>query len=386
MDDDLTARAQAVGPQQRQSQSALQPAQGGAVEPANAKERQRGPQEGPAERYELRDPVRELTYRVDSFSEVTAKAAQLGATRFTAIAADGTRTPIRKVGDEWQRGDSLPALLKPPPDLATHLDNFPDLPIDPLADPARSPRQDKTGAKALAKIDAQAERAAMVARIESSLADRYIIKRAPITLGDMTIGSTEYRFRGDSSRVAFTESNQRLTTDINSPSVARSMVDLAQARGWKGLRVSGSDDFRRMVWLEASIRGVKAIGYEPNLGDLQHLRREHELRQTNRIEPTHEAASAAAAAPAGGKPSARGGGRKAVIAAMDAILTEKKVPEAKRLAVLAAAEKQLAQMARNGHVPKVKVYDRNAERQVQIAPTAADLSRQQDRTGPTHTR
>jgi hypothetical protein len=43
-------------------------------------------------------------------------------------------------------------------------------------------------------------------------------------------------------------------------------------------------------------------------------------------------------------------------------------------------------MARNGHVPKVKVYDRNAERQVQVATPAADLSRQQGRTGPTLTR
>jgi hypothetical protein len=113
-----------------------------------------------------------------------------------------------------------------------------------------------------------------VARLEAALMDRYIIKRAPVTMGDVTIGRTEYRFRGDTSRVAFTESTFRLATDTNSPSVARSMVDVAEARNWKALRVSGNEDFKRMVWLEASVRGVKTLGYEPNPGDLEVLKRE----------------------------------------------------------------------------------------------------------------
>lgn len=42
------------------------------------------------------------------------------------------------------------------------------------------------------------------------------------------------------------------------------------------------------------------------------------------------------------KSSARGGSRKAVVAAIEALLIEKKVPQAKRQAVLAAAEERLA--------------------------------------------
>src|SRR5207244_12697011 len=131
--------------------------------------------------------------------------------------------------------------------------------------------------------DAQAERAALVARLEAALTDRYIIKRAPVTVGHATIGHTEYRFRGDPSRVAFTESTFRLATDTNSPSVARSMVDVAEARNWKALRVSGHEEFRRLVWFEASLRGVKTIGYEPMPSDLAWLRSERETRQANRI-------------------------------------------------------------------------------------------------------
>ncbi|MEO8038207.1 MAG: LPD7 domain-containing protein [Betaproteobacteria bacterium] len=138
-------------------------------------------------------------------------------------------------------------------------------------------------ARATATIDAQAERAALVARLESALMDRCIIKRAPVTTGDVTIGRTEYRFQGDTSRAAFAEPIFRLATDTNSPSVARSMIDVAEARNWKALRFSGNEDFKRMVWLEASVPGVKTLGYEPNPGDLEALKREREARLVNRI-------------------------------------------------------------------------------------------------------
>ena len=67
-----------------------------------------------------------------------------------------------------------------------------------------------------------------------------------------------------------------MATDTNSSSVARSMVDVAETRNWRALRVSGNEDFKRMVWLEASVRGVKTLGYEPLSADLEVLKRERE--------------------------------------------------------------------------------------------------------------
>lgn len=373
------------------SNSRSAPIRGGTVEPANraalAKERFQTPHEQPGERFELRDPFFDVTYRAKTFDEMIAKAGQMGATRFAAIDGEGARTPIQKVNGEWQRGTALPALPKRPSDPMTTRDDVPDVSAEPMAGPTatKNAPQDKATAKAIARIDAEAERAAMVARIESSLSERYVIKRAPVMVGDIKIGSTEYRFRGDSSRVAFTESTFRLATDTNSPSVARSMVDLAQARNWKGLRVSGAEDFRRMVWLEATVRGVKAVGYEPNLADMEVLKREREARQTNRIEPARDA-GAGNATTANEKSSVRGGGRKAMIAAIDAVLIAKKVPEAKRQAVLAAASEQLAQQTRSAALPKIKVYDRTAQRPLPITPPTPDLNRAQDRAAPTRSR
>ncbi|MEH0164814.1 LPD7 domain-containing protein [Paucibacter sp. JuS9] len=371
------------------------PIRGGSVEPANraaiAKERFQTPHPERGEHFEFRDPFFDVTYRAKTFDEMTAKAEQMGASRFTAIDAKGARTQIQKVNGDWQRGEPLPALTQRPSEPMTTRDDVPDASANPMTGSAAAQRSplDKAmamaTAKVVARIDAKAERAAMVARIESSLSERYVIKRAPVMVGDMKIGSTEYRFRGDSSRVAFTESTFRLATDTNSPSVARSMVDLAQARDWKGLRVSGAEDFRRMVWLESTLRGVKAVGYEPNLADMEVLKREREARQTNRIEPARDAGTANATT-ANEKSSVRGGGRKAMIAAIDAVLIAKKVPEAKRQAVLTAASEQLTQRSRSTALPKIKVYDRTAQRQLPITPPAPDLNRAQDRAALSRSR
>ncbi|MGE0429862.1 MAG: LPD7 domain-containing protein [Hydrogenophaga sp.] len=341
---------------------------GGTVEPADralvAIRTFQTPEPEPGERYELRDPFADLTYRSDRYLDMTAKADQLGANRFVALDAKGQKSFVHKVDGQWQREEprepQRPSPTTPPEKAA----------------PEVAPSE------ASARLDAQAEREALVARLEAALTDRYIIKRAPVTLGDLNIGLTEYRFRGDTSRVAFTESTFRLATDTNSPSVARSMVDVAEARNWQSLRVTGNEDFRRMVWLEAAARGVKTLGYEPNLADQERLKVERELRQTNRIEPAREA-GAAHGNNAADKPAGRGsGGRKTVLAAIEAILVANRVPEKRREAIMAAAEQKLAQRIREGQVPKVKLYDKNAPSQRPVVAPTQEQQRTRERAAP----
>lgn len=362
------------------------PAQGGTVEPANratvAKARFQTPLELPGERYELRDPFAEVTYRANTLPEIVAKAEQVGSSRFVAVDAEGRRTPVQKVDGEWHRGTQRAANPERP-DTAPARDGIPDIgnvvPMKGTMAPAPIQAADLRN---IAKIDAQAERAALVARLEASLAERYVIKRAPVTIGDVTVGRTEYRFRGDTSRLAFTESTFRLATDTNSPSVARSMVDVAEARNWKALRVSGHEEFRQRVWFEASLRGVKTIGYEPLPSDLAWLRSEREARLVNRIEPARDAGSGAAAAPME-KASARGGGgRKAVLAAIEAVLVAKNVPAKRREAIMTAATEKLAQRVRDGQAPKVKVYDKAAPSQRPVITPTPDVQRTRERAAP----
>jgi hypothetical protein len=371
---------------------------GGFLEPANratvVKALYQAPVEVAGERYELRDALAELTYRSNTITDVIAKANQLGSSRFVAIDAEGKRTTIQRVegttGPEWQRGPQRPAAPERAVD-PTERDEVPDMPgVGAKVGRATGTREhgpgipDATDSQAVARLDAQAERAALVAKLEAALTDRYVIKRAPVSVGDVSIGRTEYRFRGDTSRVAFTESTFRLATDTNSPSVARSMVDVAEARDWKALRVSGHEEFRRQVWFEASLRGVKTIGYEPLPSDQAWLRSEREARRSNRIEPAREAAGdKTPGAASAEKGSARGsGGRKAVLVAIEAVLVSKRVPEKQRQAIMAAATEKLAQRIRDGQAPKVKVYDKAAPSQRPIVVPVPEVQRTRERSAP----
>jgi hypothetical protein len=380
-----------TSPSRRQAPVARE--QGGTVEPANratiAKDLFQTPVDVPGQRYELRDPLAEVTYRSTRIAEIIAKAEQLGGRRFIAIDADGQRTAVQRAGGQWQRGATRQAAPERPTDPLPRRDETPD--VADVADVAAAQRAstlpavpDAVDAKAIARLDAQAERAALVARLEAALVERYLIKRAPVTVGDVTIGRTEYRFRGDTSRVAFTESTFKLATDTNSPSVARSMVDVAEARNWRTLRISGNEDFRRMVWLQASVRGFKTLGYEPNPADLEVLKRERESRLVNRIEPARDAAGdKAAGAPLNEKASTRGGGgRKAVLVAIEAVLVAKRVPETQREAIMAAAADKLTQRLRDGQAPKVKVYDKAAPSQRPVVVPVPEVQRTRERAAP----
>jgi len=353
---------------------------GGTVEPANratvARQVFQMPDEPAKTRYELRDPFAEVTYRADSFADMVVKADRLGASRFVQVGADGSRTTVSKIDGEWKHPKAR--LVQTPAQQAT-----PDKRADNVVPLAPTVATETV----VAKIDADAERAARVARLEAALFERYVIKRASVMIGAVPVGQTEYRYRGNEGRVAFTESTFRLAADNNNPSVVRSMVDVAEARGWHGLRVSGSEDFKRMVWLEASVRGVKTLGYEPQLADQELLRREREARAVNRIEPARvspQVDRSAEASDGTEKPSARGGGgRKAVLAALEAVLVSKGVPAKQREAVMAAAAENLARRLREGQVHKVKVIDPNAPSRRTVPTPTRELQRAQERATPT---
>lgn len=360
---------------------------GGAVEPARQAPTAGPAGQGPGERFELRDRVAGVTHRATAFSEMVARAEQLGSTLFVAVAPDGRRTSIQKVDGEWQRGPQRPASTATRVEPGPPVTPGPARPLVPALEPEAAGVQpmppapkmtastEPVDAGARPRLEAKAERALLVARLEAALVERYIIRPAPVSIGNVSLGRTEYRFRGDSSRVAFTESNLRLATDINSPSVARSMVDVAQARGWRGLRVSGHEDFKRMAWLEASVRGLKALGYEPSPQDLAQLEREREARLLNRIEPAADVVRSTAAAAQGG------GGRKSVLAAVQALLVAHKVPEGQRAAVMAAATEKLAQLSSQGEAPRVRIYDKAAPSRPVAMPAPA-MQRAPGRTGP----
>ena len=87
---------------------------GGSVEPmsraAAIKSQFRIPDPPPGQRFELRDPFAEVTYRANSFEDMARKADRVGAVRFVAIARTASaprcrRTAVNGTGPsrDWSR-------------------------------------------------------------------------------------------------------------------------------------------------------------------------------------------------------------------------------------------------------------------------------------------
>jgi len=84
--------------------------------------------------------------------------------------------------------------------------------------------------------------------------------------------------------VAFEDKGNKLETRSNSETIAESMVRIAEARGWDELKVSGSEAFRREVWLAAAARGMQVKGYTPTDMDKAALAKLMRHMQANKVE------------------------------------------------------------------------------------------------------
>jgi len=63
---------------------------------------------------------------------------------------------------------------------------------------------------------------------------------------------------------AFTDRGSRLTTPSENTEVVRSLVRIAQARGWHEITLRGSERFRQEAWVQASLVGLQVRGYTPS--------------------------------------------------------------------------------------------------------------------------
>lgn len=77
------------------------------------------------------------------------------------------------------------------------------------------------------------------------------------------VAKSNYYLRDEQGTLAFTDTGAKVTTRLDDPKIARSMVELAAAKGWPSISVTGSPAFRREVWLAASLRGLPVRGYSP---------------------------------------------------------------------------------------------------------------------------
>ena len=72
---------------------------------------------------------------------------------------------------------------------------------------------------------------------------------------------------------AFTDRGTRLVTPSENTEVVKSLIAIAEARGWQEISVTGTDRFRKEAWVAASALGLKVRGYTPTEFERAHLAR-----------------------------------------------------------------------------------------------------------------
>lgn len=93
----------------------------------------------------------------------------------------------------------------------------------------------------------------------------------------------KFYYRNNENRLAFQDYGSRLATEHNDPSVTVSMVQIAEAKGWRSIQVRGAEEFKQAAWLQASAKGIDVKGYTPkevDLAKLEELRKEMGTTQT----------------------------------------------------------------------------------------------------------
>lgn len=98
------------------------------------------------------------------------------------------------------------------------------------------------------------------------------------------VAGAAFHFKDQPQRVAFKDKGARMVSASNDERVAHAMATMAEAKGWKTIRVSGHPDFQREVWMEASIRGIQVRGYEPKEQDVKELNARLDARSRNSVE------------------------------------------------------------------------------------------------------
>ena len=104
------------------------------------------------------------------------------------------------------------------------------------------------------------------------------------------------RYHFDDQTVAFIDQGSRLTVKTHNAAVIKDLVEIAQARGWQTLSVTGTKSFRREAWREAYAAGLTVSGYSPTGIERAAADRDRERRSMAR-EPSMPRAASSPSAP-----------------------------------------------------------------------------------------
>ena len=85
------------------------------------------------------------------------------------------------------------------------------------------------------------------------------------------LAENKFYFRDNTKTLAFQDAGKTISSDLDSPQIIRSMLELSASKGWSAIKLNGTDVFKRRAWVEAQTMGLKTQGYEPDDFDRNEL-------------------------------------------------------------------------------------------------------------------
>lgn len=91
-----------------------------------------------------------------------------------------------------------------------------------------------------------------------------------------------------SQALQFEFRHDKLHTDMEDSQTVNAMLDVATSKNWSAIQLKGTEEFRRSVWLEATLRGIQTKGYQPTEHDISEFHMRQELARSEGLKNTIE--------------------------------------------------------------------------------------------------
>lgn len=89
--------------------------------------------------------------------------------------------------------------------------------------------------------------------------------------------------KSDTKLPAFEAHKNTLSTTKEDQATISAMLSVAKSQSWDSVKVTGTEEFRREAWLQASLQGISVKGYTPKENDMIELQARSELLDKNTI-------------------------------------------------------------------------------------------------------
>lgn len=89
---------------------------------------------------------------------------------------------------------------------------------------------------------------------------------------------------GNGVTTIFQDKGKYLATTKQDIQTVHDMVEVAKAKGWDKLKLSGTPQFKRLMFIEAESQGIKTRGYQPTPADLAMVTKRQEERSLNQVQ------------------------------------------------------------------------------------------------------